>query len=689
MNWINYLLEANLYLVLFYAVYYMLLRRDTHYQLNRVYLLATSLLSFVIPFTQLGFLKHPVNLPEPVVAPINYEAYIPTAQNAAPVIATPAVHINYYLLVYIGIAAVMAIGLAIRIYQLAKMARKGKHTAGNDFKLIELDEEAHAFSFFGYLFISKKLSASLTIIQHELVHIRQKHSLDILYVEVLKIVCWFNPVVYLMQNSIKELHEFIADNYTATNQDVNAYTDFLISNAYGLSEASLHNNFFNKNLLKNRIMMLHQKRSGNLARLKYLVALPLLAGMLCTSTLAFTKDYSLIDLAPAAKKAENPAKSQAKIIPTLPAPPAQPKHFIYTKKGFKYAESVWHVNGKSLFRVSIVGKDSIQNDYFKDSVSAEDIKMLKDKYGYSFPVNPQLPPPPPPSPPMAVKKSFADLARFVRRVTHYTKEAYAYKTNAAVVAEFNLTNGFIKDIKIAQSAGHGLDEAVIKALANYPKLISDKDGDYKIGVKFFYKEKNTMPTVDAKLSGNANYIADLVVANPVMTPPMVDQVKFPPPMVKKPASLKKIVDQVRFPPPVGADGKALPDTGRAAYTGLYKQLARTIRYPADARDANIQGKVFVAFTVNADGKVDKVSVLRGLYDSQDGEVIRALKACILPSVMKPGVNYTVPITFCIKDKNENYIDGPKYINKTPKPYESLPADNKNYSLNEVVVVGFK
>jgi hypothetical protein len=166
--------------------------------------------------------------------------------------------------------------------------------------MIEVENEQHAFSFFNYLFIGSKLSASSTIIQHELVHIRQKHSVDIVYLEVIKIICWFNPVVYLLQNSMKEVHEFIADCLIAAEeQDVDRYTDFLISNAYGLSPATLTNNFFNKNLLKNRIMMLHQKRSGSLARLKHLTILPLCAVLLCSSTLAFSKTYGWIDLMPA------------------------------------------------------------------------------------------------------------------------------------------------------------------------------------------------------------------------------------------------------------------------------------------------------------------------------------------------------------------------------------------------------
>src|SRR6185312_6617432 len=149
------------------------------------------------------------------------------------------------------------------------------------------------------LFIGTETAEAGTIIRHELVHIRQKHSLDIIFLELLKIVNWFNPLVYLLQNSLKTIHEYIADEHTAAHEtDALAYSSLLLKNAYGLGGSSITHSFFNYNLLKKRIIMLNHQRSGNLARLKYLAALPICAAMLCTSTLAFSKTYGWIDLAP-------------------------------------------------------------------------------------------------------------------------------------------------------------------------------------------------------------------------------------------------------------------------------------------------------------------------------------------------------------------------------------------------------
>jgi hypothetical protein len=412
MTWLYYLLEANLYLALFYAAYYLLLRRETFYQLNRFYLLVSSVVAFAIPLMQLGILK-PAPAPIEAITQVAYTPYtLPAGQLAANAVAGTNNTINYYLLFYAVITVLMAVSFGIRIFQLVKLANKGHHLAGYKFHLIEIADDEHAFSFFNYLFISKKLTASDTIIRHELVHIGQRHSVDIVYLELVKIICWFNPAVYLLQNSIRELHEYIADSHIATAQeDVEYYTDFLINNAYGLPETALANNFFNKNLLKKRIMMLHQKRSGALARLKLLIALPLLGAMLCLSTLAFAKDYNLLDLLP---KKQRDSINKKLLLPPPPAQPATKPGALKlpppppalpavrtTSKGYNYQEDGYLVKGKTDFRVIITEKNGGQKSYFRNTATATDIKLLANKYGYKFPVmeiHPLLPPPPPMAP---------------------------------------------------------------------------------------------------------------------------------------------------------------------------------------------------------------------------------------------------------------------------------------------------
>lgn len=328
MSWIHYLLEANLYLAAFYALYFLLLKSETYYRLNRFFLLSSTVLAFTIPVVQLGILL-------PAVTGL-HQSQVAVMSDTSWSIA------DYMLLTYGIIAVLLLINFLINVYKLLRLAQTNKTTKMLDFKLVELPGKNEAFSFFNYLFISSGLSLSTVVIQHETAHIRQKHSWDIVYLELLKIINWFNPIVYLLQNSMKEVHEFTADADTA-NQDLSTqnYTDFLVNNAYGINENILTNTFFNKSLLKKRIIMLHKKKSGHAARLKYLIVIPLTCALLCASTLAFTKDYKWIDLAPRFKSSEkssaghisnenkpgqpNPLNLQDTVKRPPPPPPAPPQ----------------------------------------------------------------------------------------------------------------------------------------------------------------------------------------------------------------------------------------------------------------------------------------------------------------------------------------------------------------------------
>jgi len=408
MSWIYYLLEANCYLAVFFLLYYLVFRKETYYQLNRVYLLISSALAFIIPVVQLGFLRpvHDYAQNTPVITTVAYPTVTIKAQGPAPM---QIWHVSdYFFSFYMLIVSILLFHLAWKVYRLVRLSRSNRKTTIDSYQLVETVGGQDAFSFFNYLFINPAIPFKHTIINHELIHMKQRHSLDVLFFELLKIINWFNPVVYMLQYSIKEVHEFIADSETV-KQEQNAaeYTDFLIKNAYGIDGDALANTFFNKSLLKQRIIMLHQKRSGNLARLKILLAVPVFGVLLCFSTAGVSKTYGWIDLAPHRKANEKPVRpftgnDTAKQVDR------------FTSKGYKYEETGYLVNNKANFRVIITEKNGTQKSYFKNSVTPAERSLLKQKYGYTFPamaIYPKLPPPPPiavkdkklPAPPIAVK----------------------------------------------------------------------------------------------------------------------------------------------------------------------------------------------------------------------------------------------------------------------------------------------
>ncbi|MBB6111004.1 BlaR1 peptidase M56 [Mucilaginibacter lappiensis] len=308
MNWLHYLLEANIYLAVFYAGYCLFLNRETHYTLNRVYLLLSCFISFLLPLVQVGILK-------PTVPDTISVEYITST-------ATQDIGIQDILFYAYLLGSMILFGLLLfKLFKLIKITQTANKIADKGYKIVLLENSNTAFSFFSYLFIGSKTEGINTIIRHEMVHIRQKHTLDVLFLEFIKIINWFNPFVYLLQNSLKTVHEYLADEQTAAfENDILTYSSFLVNNAYGLGGSSIAPSFFNYNLLKKRIIMLNRKRSGNLARLKYLVAVPICAAALCASTLGFSKTYALVDLVP-----QHPDTIiKAKLLKVPPPPPPAP-----------------------------------------------------------------------------------------------------------------------------------------------------------------------------------------------------------------------------------------------------------------------------------------------------------------------------------------------------------------------------
>lgn len=299
MNWFYYLLEANLYLILFYGFYRLFLHKETFYSVNRFYLLATSLLAFILPIMQVSYFKKPEVL-EINYAPIQEidQLNVQFSKLQAPNESIFTLN-NTLITIYSAVAILFLFKFIFSIYKIMRMQKGEFKILENGVKLIDLKGSKVAFSFFNLLFLDPLLPEKCTILKHEFVHIKQKHSVDVMFFEILQIINWFNPITYFIKEDVKLIHEYLADE-EITNYDVEKYDYalFLIKNSTGIQDLALTNQIFSSSILKRRISMLNQKKSAKWARLKLLFALPIIGGILCLSTMAFTKDYGLVDLFP-------------------------------------------------------------------------------------------------------------------------------------------------------------------------------------------------------------------------------------------------------------------------------------------------------------------------------------------------------------------------------------------------------
>lgn len=299
MNWLYYLLEANLYLAAFYGFYRLLLHKETFYSLNRYYLIVTSIIAFIIPLLQVGYLNNLLNKQQNDNASAALFTIKLSGADTKSGLDWLFTDNNLLIAGYLVIVTLFIARLLINIYRIISLSFKGSKKRMGNIIYVELPNSSTAFSFFNLLFINPSIDKKNAILKHEMVHIQQKHSLDIVFFEVIQILAWFNPITYFIKKDIKLLHEYIADGITTdTEIQKHEYAIFLIQNSFGIIPNQLTNQIFNQSILKRRINMLNKEKSTGRARLKLLLALPIAGGMLCASTMAFTKDYTMIDLYP-------------------------------------------------------------------------------------------------------------------------------------------------------------------------------------------------------------------------------------------------------------------------------------------------------------------------------------------------------------------------------------------------------
>lgn len=317
--------EITISLALFYIAYWLFFKNETYFKLNRFYLLFSIGLSLLIPLLNITltanlekdsflakYLILPVDQYESIIGNVNQgrppmgrhrinsypDSFVDegtetkTPRNAETAISKPlqnsvqennsGTNMNwpfFLFMIYIAGSALLLIRFVVSLVRISGyiLKHKPQHLFGA--KVIRFEKKISPFSFLNYIFISNEEypEAELSkIISHEKVHIRQRHSVDILLLELLLIFQWFNPFVWLYKRAIKNTHEYLADQetldsginmadyqYSLLNQALNEKS-FEITNSYNL-------------FIKKRITMMKKRRSTRLSMLKLVIALPIFA----------------------------------------------------------------------------------------------------------------------------------------------------------------------------------------------------------------------------------------------------------------------------------------------------------------------------------------------------------------------------------------------------------------------------
>lgn len=282
----HYILQVIFFQLGFLLVYEILLKNETFFNYNRIYLLFAPVIAFVLPFLNFSTLGNVIPAEKLVMLPEVVIGETTETNNAV------QITFNWWLIIYAS-GVVFCTFLFLKKYSvLRKLFRFKIISAEKNLKIIEIPQSKIACTFYNTIFLGDQISESekQQILSHELVHVRQKHSLDLLFFEVQKIIFWFNPLVYLYQSRLASLHEYIADAQVVKTTEKKAYYQQMLNTAFSTENISFINQFFNHSLIKKRIVMLQKQKSRSIAKFKYLLIVPLMLCMLTYVACSNEKD---------------------------------------------------------------------------------------------------------------------------------------------------------------------------------------------------------------------------------------------------------------------------------------------------------------------------------------------------------------------------------------------------------------
>ena len=321
---LTYSLQVSLCWLVFYGLYYSLLSRETFFRLNRIYLIISLLCGLIAPFGQL-FIE--VETSSSTVMML--ETFVVTAsafQRNLKADTEGWLSLSLVLQVIYGLGVgVMSLRFLIGLFKIFKLYKNGKKAQNEGFITVHTKEVHLPFSFFNYVFINENVLEKgdiPQIMEHEQAHVSQGHSYDVILLEVLKIIFWWNPIIYFYRHSLRNIHEYLADAAVLRWVEKPVYGRLLIKQSQSVPALALANHFIFSQL-KKRIIMMTRNRSQRSSLLKYVIAFPLFTVLLTlfaipnNEIMAKTKDLSeKVDKTVKTIDAKNQAQTKPKLAQT-------------------------------------------------------------------------------------------------------------------------------------------------------------------------------------------------------------------------------------------------------------------------------------------------------------------------------------------------------------------------------------
>ena len=598
-----YLLKVNVAFVLFYAFYRLFFYKDTFFKLRRAILLAFFGLALFYPLLNI---QDWVRQQEPIADVIYmYSAMLPEATAKADAAAS----VDWYgwLLgslgfIYWGIVAFLCGRFLVQLSSILWLAHTSERVVIHETPVYALRKAAGPFSFFRMVFLHPESHSDKEtdeILTHECTHVSQWHSIDVILSEMMCMACWFNPFVWLLKREVRHNLEYLADNTVIqSGYDSKSYQYHLLGLAHHQSVTTLYNSF-NVLHLKNRIMMMNKKRSPGIVRTKYLIFIPLVGILMLLSNIEAVARLTV-------RLANEATVSNAMVTATgiLVDETGQPligasvvvkggkERTITDKKGAFSLE----VPANAILRCSYQGRES-QEVLAADMTNNTHLSLSsksREMNEQVFTVVEKMP---------SFPGGDAELLKYIATNIKYPKESQDNGEQGRVICSFIVgRDGSVNNPEVLRGVTPLLNEEAVRVINTMPRWNPGMQRGKAVAVKY------TFPIT-------------LRLKSPVEE--------------SKEETLTVVDVMPQYP---GGDRE------------LLKFIAQSIKYPTDAQEAGVQGRVICSFVVDKKGNIVEPKIIRGIDPSLDAEALRVIG--MMPR-WTPGrqdgkavrVLYTVPITF--------------------------------------------
>jgi N-acetylmuramoyl-L-alanine amidase len=274
-----YLLKVVLCSAVLFGYYYFFLRNKVYHAYNRFYLLATVVIAILAPVINFNYLfmgsaspAKPIQLLRAVTSSDEYleEVILYSHRNFISIS-------QLLMLLYTIVSFVLLFALIKVIVQIVHLLKTNSSKYINDVVFVESNAKGTPFSFFKFIFWNSAIDlhseTGQQIFAHELAHVREKHSADKLFLNIVLIVCWINPIFWLIKKELNLIHEFIADKKAVANNDASALAAMIVTSAYPKHAYLLTNHFF-YSPIKRRLQMLSKYNTTKAGYFYRILALP-------------------------------------------------------------------------------------------------------------------------------------------------------------------------------------------------------------------------------------------------------------------------------------------------------------------------------------------------------------------------------------------------------------------------------